>query len=184
MGIYELSNKETNFDYKNYWKQNKDKEAVSIIEKVCFGNKTKYISDVCERGKRDGIRVMIGDIGGNRGSLPVYKDIVYTIDGNVGGKDWTECKNMGGYVKPKNSPLPNSIKFNTEKEAENFWHSYKDLKFFKVLCDITIQQQHIQLDRLPFLGDYTDKITNEQIYKLFELSDDEIKYIENYKLKK
>ena len=127
---------------------------------------------------------MIGDIGGNRGTSPVYKDIVYTIDGNVGNKDWTECKNMGGYVKPKNSPLPNSIKFDTTKEAENFWNSYRNLRFFKVLCDITIQQQNIQLNVLPFLDSYKKAITNEDMYNLFGLNDIEIQFIENYPLKK
>lgn len=181
LGIYVFDkNNDNKLDYWEFWRTQKDPEAVSIIEKVCFGNKTKYLTDVLEHGKRDGIRVMLGDIGGNRGSLPVYKDIVYTVDGCVDGKDWTKCKNMGGYTKPENSPLPSSILFDTKEEAENFWHSYKDLKFFKVLCEITIQQQHIQLDRLPFLDDYKHKITDEECYKIFELNDKEIEFIENY----
>ena len=122
-GIYVLIDTETNFDYKNHWELYRSDAEKSILQKVCFSKKTKYISDVVEKNQRDGIRVMIGDIGGNRGTSPVYKDIVYTIDGNVGDKDWTECKNMGGYPKLKNSPLPNSIKFDTIKEAENFWNS-------------------------------------------------------------
>lgn len=184
LGIYLLKDTETNFDYKNHWELYRSDAEKSILQKVCFSKKTKYISDVVEKNQRDGIRVMIGDIGGNRGTSPVYKDIVYTIDGNVGDKDWTECKNMGGYVKPKNSPLPNSIKFDTIKEAENFWNSYRNLRFFKVLCDITIQQQNIQLNVLPFLDSYKKAITNEDMYNLFGLNDIEIQFIENYPLKK
>ena len=180
LGIYTIVNKETDFDYKKYWKKVKDPEEVSLINKVCFSNKTKKIADVKENNKRDGIRVLIGAIAGNRGTLPVYKDIKYTIDGFVGDKDWTECKNMGGYVKPKNSPIPISIKFNTENEAINFWDSYRNLKFFNTICDITVQQQHIQLDVLPFLDNYTHKITNEEMYKLFDLTDKEIKFVENH----
>ena len=184
LGIYILKDHKTNFDYKNFWETTRTDDEKSIIQKVCFSHKTKYISEVVEYDKLDGIRVMIGDIGGNRGTLPVYKDIVYTIDGNVGDKDWTECKNMGGYVKPKNSPLPKSIKFDTTSEAENFWKSYRELKFFNVLCNITIQQQHIQLNVLPFLKNYKKEITDNDMFNLFGLTDDEIQFIENYPLKK
>ena len=122
----------------------------------------------------------IGQIVITSDSTGTYKDIVYTIDGKVNGKDWTECKNMGGYEKEKGSPLPNSIKFNTEQEAENFWNSYNDLKLLDVICDLTVQQQNIQLDRLPFLDDYTHKITDVELYDMFGLTDKEIKYVENF----
>ena len=180
LGIYVLLDKTTNFDYDNYWKTFKTEEGVSLIEKISNSKTVRHLNDVVERNKKDGIRVMIGDISGNRGTSPTYKDIVYTIDGKVNGKDWTECKNMGGYEKEKGSPLPNSIKFNTEQEAENFWNSYNDLKLLDVICDLTVQQQHIQLDRLPFLDDYTHKITDVELYDMFGLSDKEIKYVENF----
>ena len=181
LGIYTIDNTNTiKIDYNNFWKTNKTKEELSIIEKVCLSNKTEKLSELLEGNKKDGIRVPIGLIGGNRGSLPVYKDIIYTINGKVGDKDWTECKNMGGYEKSKGSALPASIKFNSIEEAENFWKSYKNLKFFKVLCDITIQQQHIQPQVLPFLNNYKHKITDEEMYKLFNLTDKEIEYIKNF----
>ena len=181
LGIYVIQNNNNKIDYKNYWKENRNKEEISIIEKVCFSDKCKYLNNVIEKNKRDGIRVPIALISGNRGTLPIYKDISYTIDGFINGKDWTKCKNMGGYEKPENSPLPNSIKFKTEEEARNFYNSYKNLIFLKMLCDITNQQQHIQDDRLPFLNDYSKEITDKYLYNLFELTENEIKYIENYK---
>lgn len=127
---------------------------------------------------------MIAAIGGNRGYLPIYKDISYTIDGNVGSKDWTECKNTGGYEKPKGSPIPLSIKFNSEVEATNFYNSYKNLKTLRFICDITLQQQNIQLQVLPFLNSYNHPITDEMLYKLFDFTDEEIKYIEEYNIDK
>lgn len=181
LGIYVIQNNDNKIDYKNYWKESRNKEEISIIEKVCFSDKCKYLNNVIEKNKRDGIRVPIALISGNRGTLPIYKDISYTIDGFINGKDWTKCKNMGGYEKPENSPLPNSIKFETEEEAKNFYNSYKNLNFLKVLCDITNQQQHIQDDRLPFLNDYSKEITDKYLYNLFKLTENEIKYIENYK---
>ena len=183
LGIYILKEHKTNFDYYKFWETTRTDVEKTIIQKVCFSHKTKYISEVVEYSKRSGIRVMIAGIAGNRGTLPVYKDIVYTIDGNVGDKDWTECKNMGGYVKPKNSSLPKSIKFDTVNEAENFWKSYRELKFFNVLCNITTQQR-IQLNVLPFLKNYKKEITDNDMFNLFELTNDEIQFIENYPLKK
>lgn len=180
LGIYILNDTITDFDYDNYWKTFKMEEDISLIEKISNSRTVRHLSDVVERNKKDGIRVMIGDISGNRGTLPIYKDIVYTIDGKVNGKDWTECKNMGGYEKEKGSPLSNSIKFSTEQEAYNFWHSYRDLKLLEVICDLTVQQQNIQLDRLPFLDDYTHKITDIELYDIFGLTDTEINYVENF----
>ena len=182
LGIYVLDKNETDFDYENYWKEFKTNEEVSIIDKVCNKQGIKHLSDVVEQQKRDGIRVMIAHIGGNRGTLPIYKDIVYTVDGKVGDKDWTECKNMGGYEKPKGSPLPDSIKFNSVEEAENFYKSYRYTKLLTSLCDITIQQQNIPLNKLPFLDDYTHEITDDELFKLFDLNKEEIEYIKNFKL--
>ena len=180
LGIYVLNENVTHFDYNNYWRTIKTEEDISLIEKISNNKTVKHLNDVVERNKKDGIRVMICDISGNRGTSPIYKDIVYTIDGKVNGKDWTECKNMGGYVKEKGSPLPNSIKFSTEQEAENFWHSYNDLKLLDVICDLTVQQQSIQLSKLPFLDDYTHKITDAELYDIFGLNHKEIEYVENF----
>ena len=185
LAIYTINNTDSNkIDYINFWKKSRNNIEVSIIEKVCYSDKCEYLSNVIEKNKRDGIRVLIGLFAGNRGNLPVYKDIVYTVDGFVNDKDWTKCKNMGGYEKPENSPLPNSILFNTEKEAENFWKSYKNLKFFKVICDITIQQQNLQESKLPFLNDYTHEITDNEMFDLFKLTDKEIEYIKDFEEKR
>jgi hypothetical protein len=174
LGIYELSNKETKFDYNNFWKTQKTDIQTSIIEKICF-SKDKFISDVIEHNINDGIRVLIGDIGGNRGTLPTYKDFVYAIDGKVDGEDWTKKKNFGGYVKKEGTKIPNSIKFNSKEEATNFYNSYQYFKPLKGLCKLTIQQQHIQLNRLPFFDDYSKPITEEWFKKHFNLTNDEMK---------
>lgn len=43
-----------------------------------------------------------------------------------------------------------------------------------------IQQQHIQPQVLPFLNNYKHEITDEEMYKLFNLTDKEIEYIKNF----
>lgn len=184
LGIYLLDKNETNFDYDNYWKESKNPNIITIIKKVCYNKNVKHLSDVIEKNKREGIRVIIATIGGNRGYLPIYKDISYTINGNIGNKDWTECKNNGGHEKTKGSPIPLSIKFNSEEEATNFYNSYKNLKTLRFICDITVQQQHIQLQVLPFLNSYKHPITDKMLYKLFNFTEDEIKYIEEYNIDK
>ena len=174
LGIYKLSNEETNFDYNNFWKTQKTNIQISIIEKICFGYE-KYLSDVVEHNTNDGIRVLIAGIGGDRGALPTYKDIIYAIDGKVDVEDWTKKKNFGGYIKKEGTKIPNSIKFNTKEEAINFYNSYKNFKPLKGLCKLTIQQQNIQLDRLPFFDNYSKPITEEWFKKHFNLTDEEMK---------
>ena len=174
LGIYELSSKETDFDYNNFWKTQKTNIQTSIIEKICF-SKNKFISDVIEHNTNDGIRVLIGDIGGNRGALPTYKDFIYAIDGKVDGEDWTKKKNFGGYVKKEGAKIPNSIKFESKEEATNFYNSYQNFKPLKGLCKLTIQQQNIQLNRLPFFDSYSKPITEEWFKKHFNLTDEEMK---------
>lgn len=184
LGIYTFDNNNTNkLDYLNIWRAQKDPYAVSIIEKVCFGGKTKYLQEF-KRFDVDGIFVPLSDIAGGRGNLPVLKETYkVVVDGKIDGKDWIDVWNEdpkhGAFKKKKGAKILN-IKFDTKEEAINFYNSYKNLKFFKVLCDITLQQQNIQYDRLPFLNNYEHKITNEECYKLFELSKEEIEFIENY----
>ena len=118
LGIYTITNNETDFDYNNSWKLFKTETQISLINKICFGHE-KYLSDVVEHNNNEGIRVLIGDIGGNRGALPTYKDFAYAIDGKVDGEDWTKKKNFGGYVKAEGAKIPNSIKFNTYHNTDN-----------------------------------------------------------------
>ena len=174
LGIYTITNNETDFDYNNSWKLFKTETQISLINKICFGDE-KYLADVVEHNKNEGIRVLIGNIGGNRGTLPTYKDFIYAIDGNVDGEDWTKKKNFGGYVKKEGTKIPNSIEFNTKEEAINFYNSYQNFKPLKGLCKLTIQQQNIQLDRLPFFDNYSKPITEEWFKKHFNLTDEEMK---------
>ena len=158
------------------WKQFKTKAEAIMISKL-IEMKDSLGSHV-EKNKADGIRVPLTMIGGNRGYKPVYKDIPFTLDGKIHGKWWTDAKNMGGYEKPAGSPLPLSVKFNTEDEALNFY-SFWFSKIGAWICEITHQQQNIQENVLPYLGDYTHPWTDEDLYKYFNLTKDETTVIEN-----
>ena len=131
LGIYECTEKSLNINYNDFWKKGLSDIARSIFEKVSLHKKS--IENKCETNKIDGIRVLVAAIAGNRGTLPVYKELSYVIDGKKDGKDWTKCKNNGGYEKVEGSAIPISIKFNTEIEAENFYNSCKTT-FYKFIC--------------------------------------------------
>ena len=175
LGIYTVT-KNGGLDTKNFWKHLKSSMQVKMIEKLM--NLKDTVENHIEKNKIDGIRVPLTNIGGNRGYKNVYKDLDFVVDGKKNGKDWTKCKNMGGYEKNEESPLPLSIKFNTETEAENFYKSFFT-PFYAWLCNITHSQQNLSPELLPYLDDYTHEWTDEMLYEFFELTEDEIKAIES-----
>ena len=175
LGVYHI-NKDGGFDTSNFWKLTRTLAQNMMLTKLI--SLEDNIAGHYEKNKRDGIRVPMTDIGGNRGYRNVYKELAYVIDGCKDGKDWTKCKNMGGYEKPEGCPLPLSIKFNTVAEAQNFYDSFFT-KFYTWLCNITRMNQNLHPSLLPWLGDYTHPWTDEDLYKYFNLSDDEIKIIED-----
>ena len=174
LGIYHVTPKH-GIDLTNFWKEVRKHAEVMMLEKL-IAMKDNLLNHI-EKQKLDGIRVPLTDIGGNRGYKPVYKELVYVIDGKKDGKDWTKCKNMGGYEKPEGSALPLSVKFTSTTEAQNFYDVFYT-KFGSWLCDITHTQQNLQPSILPWLGDYTHKWNDEMLYELFGLTEEEIKEIE------
>ena len=186
LGIYVCKKNAKGINSKNFWKRNFEDWEVEVFDKV-YALKI-HIEDKCENNKRDGIRVPIAFIAGNRGTLPIYKDITYVINGyNKDGIDWTKCKNNGGYEKKEGIPIPFSIKFNTENEAQNFYYSWKTT-FSKWLSRRFLFDQHIQLQFLPWLGDainprtglngYQGEWTDDDLYKFFNITPEEQKVIE------
>ena len=175
LGVYHL-NKDGGFDVSNFWKLVRTPAQNMMLTKLM--SLKDNIASHYEKNKRDGIRVPMTDIGGNRGYRNVYKELAYVIDGQKNGIDWTKCKNMGGYEKPEGCPLPLSIKFNTTTEAQNFYDSFFT-RFYTWLCNITKMNQNLHPNLLPWLGDYTHPWTDDDLYKYFELTDDEIRIIED-----
>ena len=174
LGVYHLT-KNGGRDFTNFWKEVRKPAEAMMIEKLLAMKDN--LENHIEKQKLDGIRVPLTSIGGNRGYKPVYKELAYVIDGKKDGKDWTKCKNMGGYEKPEGSVLPLSVKFASVAEAQNFYDVFYT-KFGSWLCDITHNQQNLQFSVLPWL-DYTHPWTDAQLYKYFGLTEEEIKEIEN-----
>ena len=174
LGIYHLS-KDGGLDTDNFWKKVRTPAQVMMLNKLL--QLKDSVANHIDKNMRDGIRVPLTKMGGNRGNRNVYKDLAYVIDGCKDGRDWTKCKNMGGYEKPEGCPLPISIRFNTVNEAQNFYNSFFT-KFYTWLCNITRMCQQLNPKLLPWLNDYIHEWTDEMLYKYFELTDEEIKEIE------
>lgn len=174
LGIYTIT-KNGGLNTKDFWKVSKTLIQVKMLEKLI--NLKDNVENHIEKNKIDGIRVPLSGIGGNRGYRPAYKDLDYVINGKKNGKDWTKCKNMGGYEKSEGSLLPLSVKFSTETDAENFYKSFFT-NFYTWLCNISHQCQTLQFKLLPYLDDYSHEWTDEDLYKYFNLTEEEIKEIE------
>jgi site-specific DNA-methyltransferase (adenine-specific) len=71
--------------------------------------------------------------------------------------------------------------FDTKCEAENFV-SYMKTKFFRFMLGLRVVTQHINKEKfawVPDLEDYSKPWTDEELYRKFELTDDETKHIES-----
>ena len=175
LGVYHLTDT-GGFNTKEFWKTVRTPAQVMMLNKLM--QLKDSVADHTEKNKRDGIRVPLTDIGGNRGYRNVYKELAYVIDGCKDGKDWTKCKNMGGYEKPEGCPIPLSIKFKTVVEAQNFYDIFFT-KFYTWLCNITKAQQHLNPGLLPWLGDYAHEWADKDLYEYFNLTPEEISIIES-----
>ena len=81
-----------------------------------------------------------------------------------------------GNVKPKATNT--NIKFATKEERDNFYDSWntKPLRWMFNAMKVDV---HVHSNFLPWLNDYTHPWTDDDLYKYFGLTDDEIKIIED-----
>ena len=91
-------------------------------------------------------------------------------DYNVLGLDYDEQCNSKVEYK--------FVNFATENERRNFYDAMM-LPAMIYINHLWKSDQHVNMQYIPWLGNYTSPWTNERLYKYFDLSDDEIKYIED-----
>jgi hypothetical protein len=68
--------------------------------------------------------------------------------------------------------------FNTQSEVDNLKLLFKNTILPKIIGKI-FYGKRMPMRHIPLPGDYTSLWTNERLYKYFNLTDDEIKYIED-----
>ena len=163
----------------------------SIVENILKCE--RHWSDIIEHNKVDGIRVKTQALRGNapssNGPIRAWKPTIESfhlmyknyscifVDGWQNGKWWTEFGNKNGSTKEVGAPLVDSIKFATIEEAENFQKSCWTK--FMIFCNkISKVGVNTNFSFLPFLPTYSHPWTDADLYKYFNLTEDEIKIIE------
>jgi len=117
------------------------------------------------------------------------KEKAYYNDGkNCYGQTYKEYRDkmIWGNLKPKSEV--SNIEFNTIEERENFYNSCA-LNAFKYIYKESMVDVNVHPDFLPWLGDtinprtgkkgYEGEWTDDDLYKLFNMTPDEIKTIED-----
>ena len=170
LGIYVSGH---SFDYANFWKIGHGCNEISIINKVCnnatIDKLNKYIAD---NNMINGNYVLISGIAGGRGNKPIYKYNGIVHNGNVDNNiDFLLAWNTNPKhrVWQKQNYVCKSIKFNSLSEANNFYNSY-NTKVLTYICKVSCQQQHIQLQKLPFMNDYSQPWTDKRLCEFFNIT--------------
>ena len=173
-GIY-VCDKNGGYDYEN----TPNRQFINKIIKKAPNN----INNVGEWNQIDGIRVKVRFIlpSGDGRSIKLSKcgigqneEII--IDGKLkNGKSWTT---LSGMNKGKEM-LPFSIKFKTENEAQNFLNSFYT-NFMIYYYAMAFNDQHVYLNAVPFMNDYTKPWTDERFYKYFNIDEDKQEEIEKF----
>lgn len=113
-------------------------------------------------------------------SFSLKKEKCFFLNGKneATGKTYLEQRketawgNVG--IKSENT----NIRFNTKEERLNFWKIWNTkimLWYFnKIKVDV-----HVHPEFLPYMNDYSHEWTDEELYKFFDLTEDEIKLIES-----
>ena len=199
--IYVINNHLNNFDYSNF-------NINVLLKHFVYDTSISKMSSVIEHNQINGIRVRCGSFGMANGGgstrenspsiklgkfeyvhyllMRIYKD-GYSVDNN---KFWSEDRAPGGgnKAKPIGTPIPTSVKFASINEALNFVNSTKT-NFIRTLTwlsnDVESNSDYI----IPWMGDsinprtglkgYESEWTDEDFYKFFNITDDEIKIIED-----
>jgi len=153
-------------------------EVNKILDK-----KITSLANVIEKGKRDGIRVRIktiapdsGGIDPNLGEVKYAKADQIIVDGKIGDIDWTDYSSRNQHTPKRGAPIPNSVKFNTVKEAQNYV-DFTNTNIYLFLLYILKTDSNVPVKNLPFMNNYTRKWDDNKLQKFFEISDDTMEYI-------
>lgn len=130
------------------------------------------------------------DIRMNNGWLSQSREVLFYTDkkNDTTGETYLQyrTKVAWGNLKPKAENL--NVKFNSKKERDNFYNSWR-LKLLRWYYDMTLVDVHVYHQFLPWLGDITNprtglkgyqgEWTDDDLYKLFGINEDEQKIIED-----
>lgn len=178
LGIYHITEK-------GGWQRQENKLLKKMVDKVLATDNLKnhiVIDDL------DGVSLLVSlitDSGPrylnyayiNGFNLPKEKAYYTNKKNEATNETYEEYKKRAAWgvcsVKSENT----NIKFATREERDNFYDSY-NTKTLKWMFGSMITDIHVNAQLLPWLGDYSKKWTDENLYKYFDLTPEEIKEIE------
>ena len=168
LGIYHIT--------KNGGWQNFD---TKLLCKKCY-DKIKDSLCTIDHNMKDGWRIRISSISNpnhRTGGLNNLGKLLIFEDGMKDGKPWYDFyqKNKWSKTTPE---ITDSIRFNSKEDAENFIDSVENTKFGRWYEGHIITDMNICNMNILWLGDYTNKWTDEMLYEYFDLTEEEIKEIE------
>ena len=158
LAIYHLVESTEEFDatkiYENGWFLEK------VVERVASGEVDSVYDHWLDRTKLDlnipfvRMTALIGSRSHKYKLFPKQHETAFAKD----------AKKVGG------------LNFNTQQEAENFFN-YMQTDFIKFL-GITIKRDvHVPLSFIPYMNDYTRPWTDEDLFELFNITEEEQKII-------
>ena len=172
LGIYHLTNK-GGFDHNTI--------ISGTFCKILF--KSKNLAKNFDYDKKTGWRVRISGIsggrlgGGKRTSKLARQKLLVFHDGLRDGKPWYEHFMRNQYTKTTDT-ITMSIEFESEFEANN-WVAIQYSKLGRWFYDKSAINQSVNKENFIWLPTYKNEWTDEDLYKYFNLTDDEIKIIED-----
>ena len=163
-----------------------------IVEKVI--EKTSGIPTTIVKNVKKPVYCLITFIDGGHKERSNSKGSSYNIIRNEKwyGKYYIDGISTNGYTleenKKRNKMATNGnpltwpcVEFDTKQEAENFYEFTKT-KFFKYIYKEEMVDVNVHPDKLPFMPTFTKHWNNDEIYEYYNLTNDEIEIIENFKL--
>ena len=147
--------------------------------KKCFDRISNNLCNI-EHNKKDGWRVRISLINNSnhrKGGLNNLGKLIVFYNGMKNDKPWYDYygKNKWSKTTPE---ITDSIKFNSEEEANNFINVIQNTKFGQWYEDGIITDMNISNNNILWLPTYTHPWTDEMLYEYFGLTDSEIQEIE------
>ena len=110
-----------------------------------------------------------------------YEDVIYDnvgkrLDNGLTFRQNRE-KTAWGNVKVRDEQC--NIKFDSIEQCINFFNFTK-LDLFRYVFNKSVVDVHVHPEKLPFIGDYKKKWTNEMLYDYFDINKEDREYISDY----
>lgn len=173
------------FTEKGGWKPKENKLLKKMIDKVLS---TDSLKNHIVKDDLGGISLLISLLQGGRNgglkhvyingfNLPKEKAFYTNKINEITGETYAQYRKRTAWGACKFRSENTNIKFSTREERENFYNSYST-KCLKWMFGATMADVHVNQQLLPWLGDYTKPWTDDRLYKYFDLTEDEIRIIE------